>query len=266
MKAKVVLVLVDGLRPDAIQQCGDPFLLNLQKESTSCFSADSIVPPITLPCHTSLFYSVCPQRHGITTNTWMPLVRPIDSLGDAVAKAGKKATMFYNWEQLRDLNRPGSLHHSWFRSQCGVPRQDMEAEKEMAAAALSYIWKEQPDFLFLYLGYTDEAGHDYGWMGKEYLAAAANASGCIRRLKERLPEGYHLIVTADHGGHGRTHGMEIPEDMKIPMLFFGPKFAAGKTVSGISLIDIAPTVADILEINRPREWEGRSLLESCVAE
>lgn len=260
MKAKAVLVLVDGLRPDAIELCGNSFLLEAQKEATSCFCANSVVPPITLPCHTSLFYSVEPRRHGITTNLWMPLVRPIDSLGDIVAKSGKKAAMFYNWEQLRDLNRPGSLHFSYFQSQCGILQRDMEMEREMTDNAVSYLRKEQPDFLFLYLGYTDEAGHDYGWMGKEYLTAAANASECIRKLKEQLPDGYHLIVTADHGGHERTHGMEIPEDMTIPMLFIGPKFAAGKTVSGVSLLDIAPTIADILEIECPREWEGNSLL------
>ena len=167
--------------------------------------------------------------------------------------------MIYNWEQLRDLSRPGSLDYSFFHAQYKDPEKDMELERRMTQQTIDYIQQEQPDFLFLYLGYTDEAGHAYGWMGKEYLAAAANASDCIRTLKENLPEEYSLIVTADHGGHARTHGLDIPEDMIIPMLFFGPRFSAGQAVAHVDLRDIAPTIADILEIEMPREWEGTSL-------
>ena len=55
------------------------------------------------------------------------------------------------------------------------------------------------------------------------------------------------------------HVWDIPEDMIIPMLFFGPRFSAGQAVAHVDLRDIAPTIADILEIEMPREWEGTSL-------
>ena len=261
MESKVILVLVDGMRPDAVEQCGHPFLRQLQKESSWCFSAQTVMPSVTLPCHTSLFFSVPPQRHGITTNTWHPMVRPIESIGDLVRKADKKAAMFYDWEELRDLNRPGSLHFSYYRGQ-PLPNHEksMAEEREMTQLAVEYIQKELPDFLFLYLGYVDEAGHHHGWMGEHYMEALSNASACIQSLKESLPEEYQLIITADHGGHDRDHGSDIPEDMTIPILFWGSRFEAGQELQGVTILDIAPTIAGLLNLRAPMEWEGNSQL------
>lgn len=260
MENKVIVVLVDGMRPDGIQQCGESFLEELAAESTASFSARTVYPSMTLPCHTSLFFSVEPERHGVLTNDWRPMARPIDSIGDATARYYKKAAMFYNWEQLRDLNRPGSLHYSHFESGDLPHEEAMEREQVMTGLAIDYIQRENPDFVFLYLGHTDHAGHEYGWMTQPYLEAIANASQCIRRVKEALCPEYHLIVTADHGGHDRDHGSRMAEDMTIPMIFHGPSFAAGEQPKELSIKDIAPTVASLLGMRRPPQWEGKSLL------
>ena len=81
----------------------------------------------------------------------------------------------------------------------------------------------------------------------------------VKRVIEETAGEYTVIVTADHGGHGRGHGSDLPEDMTIPMVFHGPAFAAGKELHGVSILDIAPTIADIMGIPAAREWEGKSL-------
>lgn len=258
---KVVLVLIDGMRPDGIEACGDSALLTLAAEGLSCLRGHTVRPSVTLPCHASLFFSVDPERHGITDNVWRPLVRPIDSLADVVAKQGKRAAMFYNWEELRDLNRPGSLVHSYYQTEDLPLTEGMASEVALTQETLRYLQKEQPDFLFLYLGYTDVAGHNHGWMTPEYLQALANASDCVRKLKDSLPEGYHLVVTADHGGHGRDHGLDVPEDTTIPMMYWGTLFEAGTTVQDSTIKDIAPTIAAVLGLTPPDEWEGKNLLQ-----
>lgn len=260
MPYKVVLVLVDGMRPDGIAQCGHPYLGALRQEATHCFAARTVFPSITLPCHASLFFSVPPTRHGVTTNLWTPPVRPIDSLGDVAHAAGKKTAMLYNWEELRDLNRPGSLDYSHYQTGKLPHLECMESERQMTALAVDYLRREQPDFLFLYLGYTDSAGHRYGWMGPEYLQAVANASACIQTLREALGEECALLITADHGGHERIHGTEEPEDMVIPQLFCGGPFPKGRELPGCTILDLAPTAAALMELTPPRDWEGRNLL------
>ena len=126
----------------------------------------------------------------------------------------------------------------------------------LSAKCIEFVTSVQPDFTFLYLGETDEKGHDKGWMSEEYLKTVYNAVDCIQRVYENLPEGYTLIVTADHGGHERSHGTTMPEDMVIPILFCGPKFKENETLENVSIKDIAVTVARLLEVPPVREWEG----------
>jgi bisphosphoglycerate-independent phosphoglycerate mutase (AlkP superfamily) len=54
----------------------------------------------------------------------------------------------------------------------------------------------------------------------------------------------------------------MPEDMTIPMFFYGDCFRKGKELENISILDIAPTIADIMSIDTPREWEGKSLINN----
>ena len=90
MSEKVILILVDGMRPDGMMGCGNPFAEKLIKESTYSLTAQTVMPSVTLPCHMSLFHSVDPERHGILTNTYVPQVRPIEGLFDRLDKFDKK--------------------------------------------------------------------------------------------------------------------------------------------------------------------------------
>lgn len=252
MPEKVVLVLVDGLRPDGLVRCGNPFVQKLIAESSYSLDAATVFPSVTLPCHMSLFHSADPDRHGILSNTYVPQVRPIVGLFDQLDTFGKVCGFFYNWEELRDLARPGHLHTSLYMNL----HQSEHTDDRLTDACINFVKDVQPDFTFLYLGQTDEMGHSKGWMSDDYLATVNNAVSCIERVYNSLPEGYTMIVTADHGGHERSHGSTLPEDMVIPILFCGPKFEKNSKLEGVSIKDIAVTVAKLLEVPCVREWEG----------
>jgi len=256
MENKVVLVLVDGMRPDGFLGCGHPFAQKLVSLASHALDAQTVMPSVTLPCHMSLFHSVDPDRHGILTNTYVPQVRPIVGLIDQLDQFGKKCAFFNTWEELRDLCRPDHLHTYVVYNQ----HKQEDTDTKITAAAIDYIRAEQPDFLFLYLGETDEVGgHSAGWMSETYMGSVHKALGCIEKLHANLPEGYTLIVTADHGGHDRSHGTDMPEDMTIPICFCGPDFEPGKALENVSIKDIAPTVAKLLGVPSVREWEGTPL-------
>ena len=63
----------------------------------------------------SIFHSVPPSRHGVITNDWMPMARPLPGLVEMATVAGKTCAFFYNWEPLRNLSRPSNLELSFFR-------------------------------------------------------------------------------------------------------------------------------------------------------
>jgi predicted AlkP superfamily pyrophosphatase or phosphodiesterase len=52
--------MIDGLRPDAIVPADCPNLKALLARSAYSLTATSVMPSITLPCHTSIFHSVPP--------------------------------------------------------------------------------------------------------------------------------------------------------------------------------------------------------------
>ena len=97
---KILLILSDGTRPDSLE--GIEFIEKLKRESTYCMAAQTVMPSVTLPCHMSLFHSVDPSRHGTTTNTYAPQVRPISGL----------------FEQLKALKR--SARCSTTGSSCAI--------------------------------------------------------------------------------------------------------------------------------------------------
>jgi arylsulfatase A-like enzyme len=75
-----------------------------------------------------------------------------------------------------------------------------------------------------------------------------------------------LVVTSDHGeefgehggvSHGRTHYEEV---LRVPLLMRGPGLPAGVRIdTAVSLVDVAPTLLDLLGIRPDGALDGRSL-------
>jgi len=88
------------------------------------------------------------------------------------------------------------------------------------------------------------------------------ADRCIGRILDALGSGMTAVVTSDHGGHGRAHGADCDEDMLVPLILNGPAVPPGTTIEPpVSIIDVAPTVAEMLGVEMPAAWKGRSI---CV--
>ena len=253
---KVVLILVDGMRPESLEQCGHPFVKEMLAHSVHTLKGQTVMPSVTLPCHVSLFHSVPPQRHNILTNTYVPQVRPIRGICEVLKDAKKNSALFYNWEQLKDLARPGSLCYANFIA--GRCYGYEEANRQLTENAIAFLKTNAADFTFLYLGWTDEAGHAQGWMGEEYLRSVYESFACIQAVTRALSDDYLVILTADHGGHERSHGTEMPEDMTIPILFYHPSFVS-RELEDANIIDLAPTLVSAMGIAPDEDWEGKVL-------
>jgi len=256
MNNKVILISIDGMRPDGVMQCGNPFVEDMMRMGSYTLTARTVLPSVTLPCHMSMFHSVPPTRHGIGTNIYTPMVRPLNGLFEQIAAAGGVSAMYYGWEPLRDVARPGSLKFAGYLNAYAEDATD----GKLTDLALDRMEKSRPDFVFLYMVETDEkGGHDNGWMSPAYLGYISAAIDNVKRVYEAFGDEYTVIVTADHGGHERSHGSDMPEDTTIPMFFLGKRFAAGDALDGVSILDLTPTIADILAVNPAPEWEGKSL-------
>lgn len=253
---KVLLILVDGMRPDSLANI--PLEQEFAAKSLHTMYAKTVMPCLTLPCHMSLFHSVPPERHGVYENEYPPQPHPEHGLCEVLYRAWKKSAMFYSWGELRDIAGPGMLSQSMYvRGNLAGYRQTME---ELTEGAVKCMAEGRADFIFLYLGMADEAGHKAGWMSDEYRKALAYSWELIDRAVKAAGNEYAVIVTSDHGGHELDHWLDIPEDMTIPLFISHKDINPGKLNGSVSIMDIAPTITTLMGIPADSSWEGRSLL------
>jgi predicted AlkP superfamily pyrophosphatase or phosphodiesterase len=255
----VVLFLVDSMRPDGLLQADTPCMDRLIAEGAHTFCAKTVFPTMTLPCHASLFFGVDPEVHGITTNTWVGTKKPIPGLFEILFRAGRQSAAFFNWEELRDLHPPGSLKASFYLKDDKTPGN--QSDLALAVLATDFFRKNRIDFSFNYFHQTDAAGHREGYMSEPYLKAIANADRCIGKIVDACTQDTVFIVMADHGGIGRSHGTDLPEDTTIPFIMKGPGIPRGYRIERpVKITDVAPTVAKILEVAPPAEWIGEAIV------
>jgi arylsulfatase A-like enzyme len=132
----------------------------------------------------------------------------------------------------------------------------------MHREALRVVQSDRYDFVFIYYGSVDTAGHVYGWMEEGYLAQLKHVDTLVGELLAAIPADSHIVIQADHGGHERTHGTDLPEDMNIPWMAAGPTIKQGHQITRpVSLIDTAPTLARMLGIGSHEDWDGTAVDE-----
>jgi predicted AlkP superfamily pyrophosphatase or phosphodiesterase len=267
MPPKVLLIILDGCRPDALQQANTPNIDSLWQSGAYTWNARSVMPSVTLPAHSSMFRGVSPQKHGVgADNVFVPSAAAFPSIVDIAKLGNMRTAMFYSWEQLRDLSAPGSLDLSY----CMNATYGEDNDTPVALFAGAYLAEKQPDFCVLYLGDVDIKGHLFGWMSPEYMQAIeANdrAIGLALHALETagLRDAYTFLVQADHGGHGTDHGTDSPEDMTIPWILSGDGVKRRHEIqSPVNMVDTPATIAHILGLERPSVWEGKPVYEALL--
>lgn len=256
----VVLVSIDGLRPDAIERAGATNLRRLMREGAYTLQASTISPSKTLPSHTSMLTGVGPAKHGITWNedrvaeTGRVKVPTVFDLADS---AGLRTAAFFGKAKFRHLLGPADPDF-WV----SVPRgMEVLLAPRMVEDVERYLKYRGPDLLFVHISDPDIAGHTVGWMSAPYRAAVRRADAAVGRIRRaaraRYGDQFVLIVTADHGGHGRTHGTDDAMDKTIPWIAWGAGIAPGRIAGRVDTYDTAATVLWLLGISRPAFWDGR---------
>lgn len=266
----VVLVSIDGLRPDAIDRFRAPTLRRLMREGSYSLSARTILPSKTLPSHTSMLTGVPPEEHGVLWNTVAGAradVVDVPTVFGLARAYGYRTAAFFSKSKFQPLQRPGTLDYSqapggWF---------GRWSSERTVGDVLVHLQTERPNLLFVHLSDPDRAGHSAGWMSDAYGRAVGDADAALGELLSAADtaygaNNYSVLVTADHGGHGRDHGSNHPLDVTIPWIAWGRGVRPG-TLDGISIetFDTASTVLWLLGIAEPAAWDGRPVLQAFAS-
>ncbi len=257
---RVLLISVDGLRPDAIDAADASVMLALIAAGSYQATCLNEMPPSTLPNHTSMVTGQRTARHRVYANTTLPGRVEATTIFDVAAEAGLGVGFFVSKGKLAYLLDAGAVR-AWRIT------SDMD---ELTNEIIAAIQAEDMHLIFVHLGAPDGAGHRDGWMSDNYLAAVTATDTAIGRILDALDaENLHdetvVMVTADHGGHGGTHFLDIPEDRFIPFIINGPGIAPGRLLcEQIHVMDAAAMSLHVLGLPTASAIDGRVVTEAST--
>jgi arylsulfatase A-like enzyme len=255
----VLILSLDGLRPDAVTSETAPNISALVARGAASWTAQSVVPSRTLPTHASMLTGYDVITHGLLWNSYQPengyALSP--TLFGLAKASGLRTVMIVRSDWLVHIAVPGTV--DVFTA--------IEADRFAAEAARAQMFFGF-GVMFIQLLGPDRAGHQSGWMSPDYLREVGDADREIGILldlleAEGLADTTLVVLTADHGGEDRGHGSDDPQEITIPWIVAGPGVAPGRTLtSTVRIYDTTATALWTLGIPIPDTMDGRPVREA----
>ncbi|MDH3269731.1 MAG: alkaline phosphatase family protein [Gemmatimonadota bacterium] len=265
---KVLVIGIDGVRPDVLADVSTPNLDRLVEQGTFTARTRTTTPSVSGPAWSSMLTGVWPDKHGVLSNDFTaPRYDRFPSFLTRVERARPDLRTFavVDWTPLMDLQE---------RDAVLAPPVDVlelldgyelgwrEADARSVTLAEQELQENDPDALFVYLGDPDETSHQHGSIGVEYRDAIARADQEVGRLVaavERRPthglENWLILVSTDHGRReDGGHGGESPAEMTTFIIASGPGAALGTWEAPSAIVDIAVTALTHLGIPIDPAW------------
>lgn len=256
---RVLILSIDGLRPDLIFLAPMTNLQALMQSGAYSLTAHTVYPSVTLISHSSMLGGMCPSKHGVYWNDYIPengIAQGVD-LFDLAHTAGLQTVMHVGKEKLQQVTDASSLDIFTY-----VNDRDL-----VVAKRLIEDFPENFGVLFVHFPLVDGMGHTYGWLSPQQVNVAYRADEALglilAALDERGLRGETLIiVSADHGGHDTIHGSNLLEDMTIPWIASGTGIQPKQLTTQVHTLDTATTAAFALGLDIPTEWDGVPVYEA----
>lgn len=267
---RVIIISVDGLRPDRALLADMPTLRGMLRAGAYTFWARTTAVSVTLPSHTSMVTGVIPGKHGIEWNRDLPLSEPVypnvPTVMEMATRAGYVTAMVAGKSKFSALNKPGTITH------VSVP-VDEKGNNELVVAEVSKIIEEhKPHLLFLHFPDVDTVGHRKGWGSAEQLAQIEQTDTQLAQIFAALDragvrESTVVILSADHGGAGLTHGAEDFRSRHIPWIATGPTVRKFFDLTQIRPLEVrtedtCATACWLLGLPLPAYFDGKPIYEA----
>lgn len=271
-RAKVLLIGIDGVRPDVLTEVQTPNLDTLVAVGAYTAETTTTTPSVSGPSWSSMLTGVWPEKHGVLDNDFTaPRYDEYpDFLSRLEAVRPELTTVAVaDWLPIMELDGRRALvgpNVDVRESMDGYELGWAEADRRGVDFAVSQLTGADPDAVFVYLGNPDETSHEAGSIGEEYRAAIAMADAEVGRLVRAVQgrstiesEDWLILVSTDHGRRADGgHGGDSPEEMTGFIIVSGP--SADDAIEGPTyIVDVAVTALAHLGIDAPTAWglDGR---------
>jgi len=287
----VLLVTIDTLRRDRVGAFGGPAGLTPTLDRLASeglrFTRAYTSAPLTLPAHASLLTAVSPPRHGVRANGLFRLGPSLPTLATVLQQAGYRTGAFvgaFVLDARFGLDRGFDLYDDRYGEKHagddteGAERRGEDVVKP-AAAWISHPQSNPPWFAWVHLYDPHEpyrAPEPYASQHAAYDAEVAYADAMVGRLLADIGpaalEQTLVVVAADHGEslgeHGeRSHGVFAYDvTMRVPLIVWAGRRLGGHSWDELTrLIDVTPTILDLVGVAAPSGLEGRSLVAAMAS-
>lgn len=274
-RPKVLLIGIDGVRPDVLAEVGTPNLDALIAEGAYSDRARTGRPTVSGPGWSSMLTGVWPEKHGVTSNDFTgnnyqrypDFLTRIESV-----RPDLRTVVVADWPPLVGEDSGGPLigdapdvKHAPDGYEIGWD----EADSLSTELAVRELRTGDPDALFVYLGAPDETSHQHGSIGAEYRAAIADADrrvGILLAAMRDRPgygdEDWLILVSTDHGRRpDGGHGGDSEAESTIFYLASGSGALRGPLPGTPEIVDVAVTALAHLGISPEPAWDldGRAV-------
>jgi arylsulfatase A-like enzyme len=285
----VVLITLDTTRADHLGSYGyaaaeTPNLDRLAREGIRF--TDAVSPaPLTLPSHASILTGLDPQNHGVRQNGQFRLDPSRVTLAEVLKVNGYETAAFvsgfvldsrYGLSQGFDLY-DGETEPFPGQPFGGLGERSAEAVTDRALSWLGSREGTRPFFLWVHY-YDPHAEYKppepfAGRFENPYDGEIAFMDSQIGRLVAELQKGRTRLLVIAAGDHGESlgehseyaHSRLIYETTQhVPLFLWSPSIAKPRVVDGavVGLVDIFPTVVDLLGIRSAEDLDGISLRQA----
>lgn len=283
----VVLVTIDTLRADYVGAYGagrarTPAIDALAGEGVR-FDHCIAQAPLTLPSHTSLLSATQPLFHRVRDNGAFRAPQELELLSEVLRGRGFATAAFIGgyvlhgkwglnqgfdaYEDRFDPGRAGDLTMQTSKS-AGTVLAEARAWLEQHGERRFFTWIHLYDPHF---PYEPPAPFDRQCAGDPYRGEVEYTDAELGRFFAYLKgKGWYdrtlVVVTSDHGEGLNEHGEQkhgyflYQTTIHVPLIVRAPRPLAARSVrQTVQLIDVAPTVLDLLRISAPARWQGKSM-------
>ena len=245
---QVVIIIVDGLRPDLISAENTPTLTRLIEEGAATLEAQTVRPNVTLPAITSILTGIRPRDHRVTWNDYEPDRGVVEAttVFHVVKEAGLGTAFFSGKVKLRHAAPPEVIDNMSVRFLPDV---------SVVILARGHLPEAGPGLTVVHLPNNDRAGHEYGWGSKQQREALRATDIAIASLIETIETDERIgptrvIVTADHGGDGKNHQRRSRLTSTVPWIIWGASVEPAELES-VSVLITAATALRSLGLEVP---------------
>ena len=145
-----------------------------------------------------------------------------------------------------------------------VATYDLQPEMsapQVAAELIEHMHKHTPDFICLNFANPDMVGHT--GVFSAIVKAVETVDNCLEAVvRKGLETGYQFVIIADHGNADKAFNEDGSPNTAhttnpVPVWVISPD--VNQVKDGI-LADVAPTVLDLMQIEKPELMSGLSLV------